>query len=90
MEDLSSGVAGLDVGKAALAVCVRHAGARRPPPGGGDPDVFDDDALAGGGAGLASVEQSVHAAVTQQAHVIDRVRARPPSRPPAPAPSPGR
>ena len=52
MEVLYERVAGLDIGKATLTVCVRTPGARRRRRVG-DADVPDDDPLAAGDAGLA-------------------------------------
>ena len=51
VEVLFERVAGLDVGKASLTVCVRTPGPRRPAQR--DADVLDDDPLAAGDAGLA-------------------------------------
>ena len=52
MEVLYERVAGLDVGKASVTVCVRTPGARRSRRQR-DADVQDDDRVVGGDAGLA-------------------------------------
>ena len=52
MEVLYERVAGLDVGKASVTVCVRTPG--RGGPAQRDADVQDHDRVAGGDAGLAA------------------------------------
>ena len=53
MEVLFERVAGLDIGKETLTVCVRTPGSAGRP-ARGDADVLDDDPLAAGDAGLAA------------------------------------
>ena len=52
MEVLFDRVAGLDIGKASVTVCVRTPGPRDSPVR--DADVLQDDPLAAGDAGLAA------------------------------------